>query len=117
MSFDIEYWLKTPKEEKVKGRKRKKLKLRLEAEAEAIDKAEDEANAKSEIESEKLEIESNVKQQEELKKEKFKKALEDLHLAMMSAIVENRPVDFQNFMTWAYLTFCFVDKREKKKKP
>ena len=43
MSFDIEYWLKTPKEEKVKGRKRKKLKLRLEAEAEAIDKAEDEA--------------------------------------------------------------------------
>ena len=111
--FDIEYWLKTPKEEKMSGRKKKKKqKIRLEAEAEAIAEAEDEANAKLEIEAKKLE---NVILQEEFKNKKFKKILEESNVAMISAIVENKPIDFQIFMRAMYLTFYFDDKKEKEK--
>ena len=114
--IDIEYWLKTPKEEKMSGKKKKKKqKIRLEAEAEAIAQAEDEANAKLEIEAEKLENEFDVIQQEELKNEIFKKRLEESNMAMISAIVEHKPIDIQEFMTSMYLKFYFDEKKRKEK--
>lgn len=82
------------------------------AEAEAIAKAEDEANAKLEIEAEKLENEK--KQQEELKNQMYKKRLEESNMAMISAIVERKPIDIQEFMTSMYLKFYFDEKKEKK---
>ena len=114
--FDIEYWLKTPKEEKMSGKKKKKKqKIRLEAEAEAIAQAEDEANAKLEIEAEKLENEFDVIQQEELKNQMYKKRLEESNMAMISAIVEHKPIDIQEFMTSMYLKFYFDEKKRKEK--